>query len=216
MVPPPPCAAVTHHTWSTVRLTIPTCLQEYPRALGALLAEIKQSGGSPEAHQRMQQLIAEGGRLRGSIAGKFSLLRTHACLDMENGFCMAHLDACRLSESSAAARQCTIQAACTGPSEPCQWHPCGWSHVGGCWMQLTSRLTSRTRSCRYCMPPCKNSSVACQVLSHVSAALVVAAAIPGKPWCNRSETGATGPSPPGAIAGCASPAQCMPKACDCA
>ena len=72
--------------------TMPPCLQEYPRALGALLAEVKQTGGSPEAHQRMQRLIAEGGRLRGSIAGKFSSLRTHACPDMSIGYCTAHLD----------------------------------------------------------------------------------------------------------------------------
>lgn len=50
-------------------------LQEYPRALAALLAEIRQTGGTPEAHQRMQQLIAEGGRLRGSIAGKLHTMQ---------------------------------------------------------------------------------------------------------------------------------------------
>ena len=49
--------------------TLTECLQEYPPALEALLAEIRHDGGSPEAHHRMQQLIAEGGRLRGSIAG---------------------------------------------------------------------------------------------------------------------------------------------------
>lgn len=131
------------------------CLQEYPRALGALLAEVKQTGGSVEAHQRMQRLIAEGGRLRGSIAGKFSSLQTHACPDMKMVLCMAPR-CCELSESSAAARQCTIQAVCTGPSEPNihQWHPCEWNRVGGCWMQSSSRLTNHTRSCRYCRPPC--------------------------------------------------------------